>query len=190
MTAGQQRIVCLHDDARYYIATVHRQVGSHDGHVAVGRKQIPREVARPSLDKDVDKGAVYAMLASLAESTSEAVECLHKAQSAADAAGKSSAQYDLEEMMLHLRLGHGDEAARKLEHIQTRHGNEPGVRQTLMQLMYQAGLIGPDGRATGQAMAEPAMAGAGASPVDAGKLWTPGGAAPAGKKSALWVPGD
>ena len=50
LAAGQQRIVGLPDDASNHLAAVHRQVGRHDGDIAVGRERIAREIARLRLD--------------------------------------------------------------------------------------------------------------------------------------------
>ena len=68
---------------------------------------------------------------------------------------------------------------------------EPGVAQALFQILAEAGIIGPDGQPRMPAGAAPAEApdivvpGGGAEP---GKLWTPEGDQPTGKKSAIWTP--
>lgn len=146
-------------------------------------------VSRPGLD-NAAKAQAYGVLASFAESFDEAIERVNQARTAAEAAGKSSAAWDLEELML--RLGHGDApgAERVLKHVQSAHGNEPGVRQRLLQLLYQAGVIDEQGRPIRRAAEEPAgLVVPGGSTEQAGKLWTPGGETGEGKKSALWVPG-
>ena len=153
------------------------------------RKFAAEAVARPDQGK-IDKSQAYGLLASFAKTFDQALECIDQARKAAEAAGKSSAPWDLEELTL--RLGHGDGAGaeRVLHHIQSAHGREPGVRQRLMQLFYQAGLIDEQGRPVGRPAEEPAgIVVPGGSTEAAGKLWTPGAETGEGKKSALWVPG-
>ena len=152
------------------------------------RKLAQEAVSRPSL-QGIDKSQAYGVLASFAETLDEAIECVDQARKAAEAAGKSSAPWDLEELMLRLVHGDGAGAERLLHHIQTAHGNEPGVRQRLVQLLYQAGLIDEQGRAVQPAEEPAGIVVPGGSTEAAGKLWTPGGETGEGKKSALWTPG-
>jgi tetratricopeptide (TPR) repeat protein len=148
-------------------------------------------VRRPTLDATLDKAAVYGMLAALERDLHRAVERLEQARQAAQKAGRSCARWDLEAFSLRIQLGQPEQASELLEHLQARHGKEPGVRQALAQLLYQIGAIGPDGRAAMPAAAAEAggiVVPGGAAP-EAGGIWTPGGEAASGKKSALWVPG-
>ena len=50
LAAGQQGVVRLLDDARDHVTAVHRQVGGHDGDIAIGRERIAREVAGLGFD--------------------------------------------------------------------------------------------------------------------------------------------
>ncbi len=148
---------------------------------------------RPSLDKEVDKAAVYSLLAQLEHDLTQAVADLDAARHIAEAAGKSSARYDLIELAV--RMGQGDvaEADRLLHHIRDQHLREPGIAQALYSLLAQWGLIRPDGSLA----AEPQKPQSGlvvpgaAAAEPAGKLWTPGSepAAAGGKKSSIWTPG-
>jgi hypothetical protein len=149
-------------------------------------------VGRASFDEKLEKASAYGVLGSLEQDPKQQVEFLMKAQAAARAAGQSCARWDLDEFVLRLRMGDGPEASRLLEHVQSQHAKEPGVRQALMQLLVQAGIISPDGQprapqaaTTGSGLVLPG----GAAAPEAGKLWTPGGETPPGKKSALWTPG-
>jgi hypothetical protein len=60
-----------------------------------------------------------------------------------------------------------------------------------MSIFMRLGMVGPDGRVRvpidDAAAAAPGIVVPGAQ-AEPGKLWTPESAAPAGKKSALWVP--
>lgn len=154
------------------------------------KKLIPEVVSRPSLDQKVDKAQAYGLLASGAKSLDEAIGYVDQARKAAEAAGNSSAPWDIEELVLRLTQGDATGAERLLRHIQTAHGREPGVRQRLAALLYQMGLIDEQGRAVGRAAEEPAgLVVPGGSAEAAGKLWMPGSESGEGKKSALWVPG-
>ena len=65
-----------------------------------------RIVGRASLDAEVDKGAVYAMLAQLAAEPAQAAADLDAGRRTAEAAGKSTARFDLIELAIH--MGQGD----------------------------------------------------------------------------------
>jgi hypothetical protein len=163
---------------------------------AAARRFGTEVVARPGLDGKVDKAAVHGALSAFEEDPAHALEHLSQARSLAQAAGKSCARWDIAEFSLRLRRGDEREASELLRHIQTRHGNEPGVAQTLMQMLYEAGIIGPDGRPTATTAAAaqgaaPGLVVPGAAPQPAGAIWTPGAepAASGAKKSAIWTPG-
>ncbi len=147
-------------------------------------------VARPGLKGKIDLATVYGHLSDLEENGDEAIRYLDSARKAAEEQNQSTAPWDLEELELRLRRGEPREFARLMDHIQQHHVREPGVARALMEILYAAGIVGPDGRPTGAAAAMPAAA----EPAETGKLWTPdSGPAPAGGttgKSGLWVPGD
>jgi hypothetical protein len=148
-------------------------------------------IRRPTLDAALDKAAVYGLLAALERDLQRAVQLLDQARQVAQKAGRSCARWDLEAFSLRLQLGQSEQAGELLEHLQARHGKEPGVRQALAQLLYQIGAIGADGRAVPAAAAAEAggIVVPGGAAAEAGGIWTPGGEASAGKKSSLWVPG-
>jgi hypothetical protein len=86
------------------------------------------------------------------------------------------------------------EADRLLHHIRAEHIREPGVAQTLFEILAEAGIIGPDGKPAGVpagagAQEAPGLVVPGAAAAESGKIWTPGSDAPAaGKKSTIWTP--
>lgn len=170
----------------------------------VGARQAIRKlglaiVDRSGLKGKIDLAAVYGHLADLEGDSDEALRFIDLARKAAEEQKQSSAMWDLDEMELRLRRGEAQEFARLLDHVQTQHIREPGVAQAVMQLLYQAGIIGPDGRPRAMPGGATVSAGgitAGVAPdaAEGGKLWTPGSPetpAPAGgqTKSGLWVPG-
>ena len=154
------------------------------------RKLAVEMLGRKSLEGKFDRAAIFGLLAGLETDADQAIKWLGEARSAAEKARQSCARWDMEEFALRLRRGDVAESSQLLQHLQSRHGKEPGVRQALMQLLYEAGIIGPDGRPVAQAGAEAAgIVVPGAQAAPAGKLWTPGGDASPAKKSALWTPG-
>jgi hypothetical protein len=156
------------------------------------RRLAPEIVKRPNLPVVEYKLPAYRLLVRLATDANEGLRLIAEARTLAEANKHSSAQWDL--MELALRAQHGDIAAvsHLVDHIRRQHGREPGVLESLVQLLMQLGLVTPDGRllAPAPAAASPesslVVPGAGAEP---GKLWTPDAPQPAGeKKSALWIP--
>jgi hypothetical protein len=162
------------------------------------RKLAIELIARPSLDGKVDKAAAHGLLANLEPDPKQILEHLAQARKYAEKAGQSCARWDLTELAVRLQRGDGNEANELLRHVQARHSREQGVMQTLMQMLYEAGVIGPDGRPAGMgpalstapAGAPSILGGNPAAATETGKIWTPGSDTPAagGKKSALWVP--
>jgi tetratricopeptide (TPR) repeat protein len=162
------------------------------------RKFAAAVVERPSLKDKADIAAAWSNLSTLEEDPNKALEYIGKARAAAAAAGKSCARWDITELAMRLERGDDRGSGELLQHIETKHANEPGVGQALMQMLYQAGLIGPDGRprglppgagqATAPGIVVPGSSSAAAAQESSG-IWTPGSeAAAAGKKSALWTP--
>jgi hypothetical protein len=150
-------------------------------------------VRRPSLDKEVDKAGIYALLAQLEGDLTQAVTDLDEARRIAAAAGKSSARIDLVELAV--RMGQGDvhEADRLLAHIRDEHLREPGIAQALYSMLAQWGIVRPDGSMPAEPVPQQqGIVVPGAAPAQGGgKIWTPGAEpAPGGaKKSAIWTPG-
>jgi hypothetical protein len=75
-----------------------------------------------------------------------------------------------------------------LEHIQSRHVEEPGVGEALQQMMIDVGLLHPDGTPVAMPEEEPAMAGAAEPAAAPGGLWTPDSAQPGSGGGKLWTP--
>jgi len=166
-------------------------------------------VSRPSLDshKEIDKAEVYDILARMPLDSQEAVGYLAKAQEIAKAKGRSPARYLLAELPHRLQRGEEQESRRILNLLTTRHAKEPGVQESLLNLLAQLGLVRVD-PATGRPIilmpsggvpgAAPAAVGEmplspAAAPPPKSALWTPdqiaGGSAASEGKSKLWVPG-
>jgi hypothetical protein len=145
-------------------------------------------VDRPSLAGRDEQLRAYSVLARVAEDPVQGLRYLDQGRQAAEAAGQSSASWDLVELSMRLGIGDGEGAMRLMQHIQSRHLNEAGVAEALTNLLVRAGVLRPDGTPAplppGPAAA--AAAGGEAAP-EAGKLWTPGGQTPGGG-GKIWVP--
>ena len=161
----------------------------HYRHIVALRALANEIIARPSLDKEIEKAEVYGVLAQIEPDTHRALEYLDLARHSAEVAKSSTAPWDLAELALRIARGEIPEADRLLHHIRDEHVREPGVAQALFQILSEAGIIGPDGKPTAAAQREAGMVAPGAAPAEAGKIWTPGSDQPSGKKSALWTPG-
>jgi hypothetical protein len=165
----------------------------HYRHIAALRPLAHAVIARPGLDKQLDKAEVYGLLAQIEPDSKQALAYLDQARETAEKTSKSTAPWDLAELAMRISHGEAVEADRLLHHLRDQHLREPGVAQALFEILSEAGIIGPDGKPTAaMPPQDPAgLAVPGAAAADAGKLWTPGSDEPsAGKKSALWTPGD
>ena len=141
----------------------------------------------------MDFADVYELMSRLSGNSDEAIQYIRKAQEAAVAGGESPARYLMAEIPLRLERREVDEFRRLFERLSTKHIKEPGVAQSLQMLLYQLGILRPDG-----SMAQPGEVpppGAPAAAAAPSALWTPDQGAPAaaapaaGGKSKLWVPG-
>ena len=153
-------------------------------------KLVDELLSRPGLDGKVDKAQALGVLAATESDSGKALELIGKARAAAEAAGQSSAPWDLEELELLLAHGEGEAAMRLINHLQSQHRREPGVLERLLQILYDAGLVDEHGRPIQpQQRAEPTGLVIPGTAAEPGKLWTPGSETGSGKKAALWTPG-
>jgi hypothetical protein len=163
-------------------------------------------VSRTTLDnhKQLDKSEVYDILSRMALDADEAVSFLVKAQEIAKAKGRSPARFLLAELPYRLQRGEELESRRILNLLTTRHASEPGVQQSLLNLLAQLGLVRVDPATGRPVMMIPSGGVPGAAPTALGAapppptaevpaksaLWTPDQGVPAGEgKSKLWLPG-
>ncbi|MBX7073699.1 MAG: hypothetical protein K1X71_11185 [Pirellulales bacterium] len=149
-----------------------------------------REIlARPSLGERYDLSPIYRTLALNVGPTDEGLRWVDEGRQWAAGKGQSCAPWDLEELGLRLQRGEEQEAVRLLDHIARQHGNEPGVRAALGNLLQMAGIAPPGGVPRGRMPTDESTIAATAAPVDPGRIWTPEGEAGGAQKSKLWVPG-
>jgi hypothetical protein len=154
--------------------------------------EATRKFARAVIDRPVfarrpERMEAYRALAQSATTLEEGIATIDEGRRDALASGQSCAVWDLLE--LSFRFGHGDveQAMRLMQHIESRHVDEPGVAQTLTQMLINVGLLNPDG--TPVAMpGQRAAADVAPAAAEPSKLWTPGSES-SGSGGKLWTPG-
>jgi len=148
-------------------------------------------VERPSLAGRDEQLQAYRLLAQWGEDRDRRLDFLNRGRQAAEAAGRSSATWDLLEITLRLERGEAQEFGRLLQHVQSQHIREPGVAHALRSLLVQIGLMRPDGTPVVPAAEEPSIIVPGSEGGASGKLWTPGSPGPTGASGGkLWTPGS
>lgn len=145
---------------------------------------------RPGLiqgENSISPEEICGQLAELYEDTRLALEWNQRAREFSLQGGGSCAGNDLFELYVRLNRGEGEDAVQLLQHLMDKHGNEPGVRNAVAQVLRETGLMNADG-----SMARGAEPGIVTPDGDAepGKIWTPDAeAAPAdGGESKIWMP--
>ena len=161
-------------------------------------KLAPEVIARDSMTGQVDKAEACGLLAGGASTSDEAIEWLTKAREWSATEKESPARWVLAELDLRLRRGEAAEAQRLLQEIQTDHMREPGIAQTLYELLARYGIIDPRAANPGNMPpAAPPQPSVGTNPdpnTTAGgeqKIWTPDGTPSSEqKKTTIWTPDD
>lgn len=147
---------------------------------------------RPTAAEKIDAGRAFYQLISQEEDVEAALSLLATAREWSEAAGQSTAEWDLLELELHIVEGVPEEANRVLSHLREHHLQEPGVAEQLYQIMYALGAT-PESLGAAPAGAMPAGAMPAAAPVEPaaseGQIWTPDSAgADNGPAKKLWTP--
>ncbi len=152
------------------------------------RKFARAVIDRPVFARRPERMEAFRLLAQSATTVEEGIASIEEGRRDALSNGQSCAVWDLLE--LSVRFGHGgdiEQAMRLMQHIESRHIQEPGVAQTLTQMLINIGLLNPDG--TPVTMPGRRAAGEAAPPAaEPSKLWTPGSESP-GTGGKLWTPG-
>ncbi|NUQ63700.1 MAG: hypothetical protein HUU20_14580, partial [Pirellulales bacterium] len=150
-------------------------------------------IERPSLEGNAERLSAYNFLAAVNSSNDRAIEYIDRGRKEAEALGQSSASWDLQELRCRFARFDTEEVGRLLNHIESQHIREPGVRESLIRFLMQVGVIRPDGTRVGRARPDadsPPAAVATAEPAEEpGRLWTPESQRPAGEKPKIWMPG-
>lgn len=141
------------------------------------------EMVRRDSIPDARKYQAAATLVDIHGDPRVALKFLDMARELTVKAGNSSASWDLRELTLRLQMGETKRFQELLGHVVREHGEEPGIREAVVDLMMRLGIVGQD--AHDRHALEPAAAGQ----TEPAKLWTPESAQPQGQKSGLWIPG-
>jgi len=173
------------------LAAYRRAVGMN---ARAAQEKLARAIVdRPSLAGRDESFRAYSTLARLAPNSDQALDYVDRARKAAEAAGRSSAPWDLMELSYRFQRFEAEEAGRLLRHLEADHFREPGVAAAVQELLVRCGLLRPDGTPVGPAAAPPqpdaGIVVPGASAAEPGEIWTPDGPGPAGEKPKIWVPG-
>lgn len=157
-------------------------------HLTKSAVSYAREIERrPSTVGALPRIGAHQLLADAAENPDEALQHITAACDQIVAQKRSPARYLLTTLVPLLQRGFAEVFTRVFERIQRNYMSEPGIAQSLYQLLISMGVMTPDGKLVEQ----PGTAPAAETPA-AGGIWTPEGAAasPASEsKSKLWVPG-
>jgi hypothetical protein len=145
-------------------------------------------VDRSSLAGSTEQLRSYRTLAEMERDPEKVFQHIEQGRSAAESAGLSCASWDLMELTFRVARGQPDQLQRLVDHIQTRHIEEPGVAEALMRFLVSIGALRPDGTPAPPPGPEelPAAATDQTGPPP-GKLWTPDGQQPGGEKK-IWTP--
>ncbi len=146
-------------------------------------------IQRTSLDERVDKVEAYDILSDVAETTDESLQYLSQARRLATKEGESPAAWLIDEAELRLARGEIDEFVELVKEVQARYIREPGVVQSLVEMLARYGMVTPDGRVFLPQTEATAAVGS----DSASGLWTPDSdravASESKGESKLWIPG-
>jgi hypothetical protein len=167
------------------VLAFHRTAMHHAWDAA--RKFARAVIDRPGFARRPERMEAYRLLAQAATTLEEGIASIEEGRRDGLSGGQSCAVWDLLE--LSFRFGHGDvdQAMRLMQHIESRHIDEPGVAQSLTQMLINLGLLNPDGTPVATA-GRRAAAEAAPPAAEPSKLWTPGSES-AGSGGKLWTPG-
>jgi hypothetical protein len=163
-----------------------------------GVRTAAREILRRDSGEAFDRKEAYMTLIRFARGSDESLELIEKAKAEAIAGGESPAQWLLNELAVRIQRGEIAEVQTLVNTIQSEHIQEPGVGESLLNLLARAGLISPEqmmamgGQAPqgGPPGAPPVPAAPAGQPAASGEVWTPGTPEPAKEsgESKLWIP--
>lgn len=146
-------------------------------------------LTRTSLESKIDQNAVYQVVVRTSPDSDTSLHWIDTARRAAESRRLSPAPWLLAEFSARIARGEAEEANRILSVLRTRHAGEPGVAESLKQILERFGLLGPAPPGTRPPAAE-------APPTavpEPKKIWTPdqpSAPSPAATgQSKLWVPG-
>lgn len=147
-------------------------------------------VRRPSLRGHIPTAEAYRRMIAGESDLERALALVEEARQASLVANESTAGWDLTELQLHIVSGDAPKFQEVLGRIERDHLHEPQVAQDLYRILYEAGMIPPEGIPAGGTLDDEAAAVGAAPTAEPSSIWTPDSERPAGagKKSSLWTP--
>jgi tetratricopeptide (TPR) repeat protein len=174
------------------LARGYRRAMTHRAEEALSNL-APAVADRSSLAGRPERRLALQMMVETSEDLDQALRYLQAGRREPNQPDGACAHWDLLELSLRLRRGESDEAGQLLEHLQSRHINEPGVARALTELLVSLGVLHPDGTpAFAQEEGppeQPSLVLPGQGGAKPGELWTPDSQKPAGEKPKIWTPG-
>lgn len=179
------RIDALSDDDLVLLYHRSVMVGARAATVRLAQEAV----RRPSIATRIPPADAYQRMISAESNADRAMELIEAARRRSQAAGESTANWDLAELELHITGGNVDEAKLALARIEQEHRDDPNVAAALYRLLYDTGVIPDDLPAQAPAYEEMPAAAVGSATEPAGsRIWTPDSDRPSGGKSPLWTP--
>lgn len=160
---------------------------------SLGKEIVER---RPLLAEEMGETGVIRQLVANADTPEDAQSWIEKGVQAAQKKNEPLGLWRIQEMQVALALDAPQRFSELLGLVQRDHINEPGVRETLFQLLHSLGLIRADGRPTMQSAnpgepVPPAQSAAAVWTPDQPNTPAPSGSPQAEKEgSKLWLPGQ
>lgn len=175
----------LHDEQLLFLVKQSVQLSMTRSSVRFARELQ----SRPGLSQRPERIIALRVLAATVESEQESLQMILSAAELIAASKASPAKLLLTAMTMFLRRGFTAAFQSVFSRIRSRHMNEPGVAQSLYQLLMAIGAITPDGKAVDGPESSLAITPAASSPSVSEGIWTPEVAATTESKSKLWLPG-
>jgi tetratricopeptide (TPR) repeat protein len=173
-------------------------VTSIDAGFELAAERAAKEILSRSDAMPADKWQSYGFLEQRATLTNEKLSIIALLRPLAAELKANDGMLDVAELRIRLQRGDQAEIVRLLEHLRNHHARDQQVLGALAEVLMEAGvdlsaLAGGPGMRPGQPAAMGGIPGAasaaGVPPVEAGKIWTPGGEQGGGSgEKKIWTP--
>lgn len=167
-------------------------VTSIDAGFELAAERAAKEILSRSDATPADKWQSYGFLEQRVSLSNEKLSIIAKLRPLAVELKANDGMLDVAELRIRLQRGDQAEIVRLLDHLRSHHARDQQVLGALAEVLMEAGvdlsaLAGGAGMRPGQ---PPQMGGVpGATPTEAGKIWTPGGEqAAGGGEKKIWTP--
>lgn len=164
-------------------------------------RRLAQEAIRRDLGEDIDLANAYNFLARLSASSDQALKHIEDGRQWAVGQGQSPAKWMVDELSIRLSRGEIEHAQRLLNELRLRHLQEPGIADSINQVLAQYSSAHPEAsQSEAPVESEPVLVSTTDTNEAATGLWTPDGDnvvasndegenQPGEGESKLWVPG-